>query len=168
MRSAHGPFGFGWHGDHRWQTLLATTAAPIMYTPWSARTSALDERCGEVDGSEKTFFPSPARGRGCRSPGDRCQLRRMFHDSRAALVRVARPHRRGTGTYPSLTRALSGHRRKTAQTLARDRSSADEDGDVEPHPDAHVGCLEHRLSVSTASDVSRYKARQSFLYAGEE
>jgi hypothetical protein len=55
------------------------------------------------------------------------------------------------GTSPALTRALSGHRRKTVQTLAQGRSPADEDRDVEPHPDAHVGCLGHRLSVSTVS-----------------
>ena len=45
------------------------------------------------------------------------------------------------GTHPSLTRALSGRRRKAAQALAQGRSSAYEDGDVEPHPDARVRYL---------------------------
>ena len=41
---------------------------------------------------EKNFFPLPARGQGCKSLGARCQCRRMSNDTRAALIRVARPH----------------------------------------------------------------------------
>jgi hypothetical protein len=43
------------------------------------------------------------------------------------------------GTSPSLTRALPGPRRKTAQTLAQGRSFAHADGDVEPRLDSCVG-----------------------------
>lgn len=52
-----------------------------------------------------------------------------------------------TGTHPSLTRVLVGYRRKMAQALVRGRFPAHADGYVEPHSDAHVSYLEHRLSA---------------------
>jgi hypothetical protein len=73
----------------------ATTAAPITSPPWSARTITREGRSAGELMMKNTFFSSPTCGQGCKSLGDRCQLRRMYTYSPATLVRVACPHRRG-------------------------------------------------------------------------
>ena len=131
------PFGRGSPGEHRWQIPLATTAATITSTLRSARTSAREGRCARELMMEKTFFP---RRRAVRAAG----VSERDASSGGCFTRscdacpCGSPHRRAAGTYPSLTRALRGPRRKTAQALARGRFPAHEDGDVEPHPDARV------------------------------
>jgi hypothetical protein len=62
---------------------------------------AQDGRCAREVMTKETFFPSPARGQGWRSLGERCQLTRMFHKSCAMRVRVARPRRGGGSHVPT-------------------------------------------------------------------
>jgi hypothetical protein len=92
-------------------------------------------------GDEKASFPSPTHGQCCRSLEERCHLRRMSNDTRAAPNRVACPHRQGGWHVAAAELSPTRATPQNGSNLGPRSIPADAGGNVAPQPDARVRYL---------------------------